>query len=306
MTDWIEIGSLNAIPRRGARCVNTPNGKIAVFRTREDQVFAIENRCPHKHGPLSEGIVHGASVTCPLHNWVFDLATGQAQGADEGSVRTYAIDVVDGRIFMAAEATLVAGGVGQGMTTTRTTCPYCGVGCGVLATPQPDGSVTIAGDPDHPANFGRLCSKGSALGETLSLDGRLLHPEIKGARASWDDALDLVATIFKNTIAQHGPNSVAIYGSGQTPHRGLLRRQQTDERLHRFGQYRHQFAALHGLLGCWPQARPSAPIPSPVITKISSSPISSSWSAAISAGATRSFTSASSPPRQPARTCAWY
>ncbi len=101
------------------------------------------------------------------------------------------------------------------MTTTRTTCPYCGVGCGVLATPQSDGSVTIAGDPDHPANFGRLCSKGSALGETLSLDGRLLHPEINGARASWDDALDLVATTFQNTIAEHGPNSVAIYGSGQ-------------------------------------------------------------------------------------------
>jgi assimilatory nitrate reductase catalytic subunit len=101
------------------------------------------------------------------------------------------------------------------MTTTRTTCPYCGVGCGVLATPQPDGSVTIAGDPDHPANFGRLCSKGSALGETLSLDDRLLHPEINGTRASWDEALDLVATTFQNTIAEHGPNSVAFYGSGQ-------------------------------------------------------------------------------------------
>ncbi|GLQ10985.1 nitrate reductase [Devosia yakushimensis] len=101
------------------------------------------------------------------------------------------------------------------MTTTRTTCPYCGVGCGVLATPNPDGTTAIAGDPDHPANFGRLCSKGSALGETLSLDGRLLHPEINGARVSWDDALNLVATTFQTTIAEHGPNSVAIYGSGQ-------------------------------------------------------------------------------------------
>ncbi|MGV8953828.1 MAG: molybdopterin-dependent oxidoreductase [Cypionkella sp.] len=101
------------------------------------------------------------------------------------------------------------------MTTIRTTCPYCGVGCGVLATPQPDGSVTITGDPDHPANFGRLCSKGSALGETQSLEGRLLHPEINGAQASWDEALDLVASTFQRTIAEHGPNSVAIYGSGQ-------------------------------------------------------------------------------------------
>ncbi|MBL8595776.1 MAG: nitrate reductase [Devosia sp.] len=99
--------------------------------------------------------------------------------------------------------------------TIRTTCPYCGVGCGVLATPQPDGSVTISGDPEHPANFGRLCSKGSALGETLSLDGRLLHPEINGERASWDRALDLVAKTFSATIAEHGPDSVAIYGSGQ-------------------------------------------------------------------------------------------
>ena len=97
----------------------------------------------------------------------------------------------------------------------RTTCPYCGVGCGVLATPQPDGSVTIAGDPDHPANFGRLCSKGSALGETLSLDGRLLHPEIADQRVTWDEALDEVANRFKQTISEHGPDSVAIYGSGQ-------------------------------------------------------------------------------------------
>jgi assimilatory nitrate reductase catalytic subunit len=100
-------------------------------------------------------------------------------------------------------------------TTVRTTCPYCGVGCGVLATPQADGSVDIAGDPDHPANFGRLCSKGSALGETLSLDGRLLHPEVDGQRTSWDDALDLVAGVFSKTIAEHGPDAVAIYGSGQ-------------------------------------------------------------------------------------------
>ena len=100
-------------------------------------------------------------------------------------------------------------------TTVKTTCPYCGVGCGVLATPQPDGSVSISGDPDHPANFGRLCSKGSALGETLSLEGRLLHPEINGNRVGWDEALDLVATKFRQAIDEYGPNSVAIYGSGQ-------------------------------------------------------------------------------------------
>ena len=78
-------------------------------------------------------------------------------------------------------------------TPTRTTCPYCGVGCGVVATPQEDGSVAIKGDERHPANYGRLCSKGSALGETLSLDDRLLHPEIDGRRAGWNEALDIVA-----------------------------------------------------------------------------------------------------------------
>lgn len=99
--------------------------------------------------------------------------------------------------------------------TIKTTCPYCGVGCGVLATPQADGSVTIAGDPDHPANFGKLCSKGAALGETLSLDDRLLYPSINGARATWDDALTLVAQQFSKTIEEYGAESVALYVSGQ-------------------------------------------------------------------------------------------
>jgi nitrite reductase (NADH) small subunit len=108
MNDWVEIGRIEQIPVRGARCVNTPAGKIAVFRTAENQVYAIENRCPHKGGPLSEGIVHGGSVTCPLHNWVFDLATGEAQGADEGRVRTFAVEVVEGRIYMAQDIMLAA------------------------------------------------------------------------------------------------------------------------------------------------------------------------------------------------------
>ncbi len=97
----------------------------------------------------------------------------------------------------------------------RTTCPYCGVGCGVLATPKPDGTIAIAGDPEHPANFGRLCSKGAALGETLSLDDRLLHPLINGNRVTWDAALDRVASGFMQTIADYGPDSVAFYVSGQ-------------------------------------------------------------------------------------------
>ncbi|ESY99552.1 nitrate reductase [Mesorhizobium sp. LNHC209A00] len=97
----------------------------------------------------------------------------------------------------------------------RTTCPYCGVGCGVLAKIAADGQVSVRGDPDHPANFGRLCSKGSALAETIDLDGRLLHPQIHDRPAGWNEALDLVASTFQHTIAEHGPDAVAFYVSGQ-------------------------------------------------------------------------------------------
>ena len=101
MSEGIEIGRLADIPRRGARCVRTPMGVIAVFRTMEDRVFALENRCAHRGGPLSEGIVHGASVTCPLHNWIYDLETGRAAAPDEGAVRTFAVEIVDGRVRLA-------------------------------------------------------------------------------------------------------------------------------------------------------------------------------------------------------------
>jgi assimilatory nitrate reductase catalytic subunit len=101
------------------------------------------------------------------------------------------------------------------IAATRSTCPYCGVGCGVLARARKDGSAEIAGDPEHPANRGRLCVKGSALGETLGLQGRLLHPEIRGQRVSWDQALEHVAAGFRRIIDAHGPEAVALYVSGQ-------------------------------------------------------------------------------------------
>ena len=105
---WIPIGSLSDIPQRGARCVETPGGRIAVFRTADNRVFAIEDRCPHKGGPLSQGIVHGTRVTCPLHDWVVDLKTGQATGADEGATATYTVRVVDGRIALELPAEALA------------------------------------------------------------------------------------------------------------------------------------------------------------------------------------------------------
>ncbi|MFL5050293.1 MAG: molybdopterin-dependent oxidoreductase, partial [Xanthobacteraceae bacterium] len=102
----------------------------------------------------------------------------------------------------------------------RTTCPYCGVGCGILARADGRGGADIAGDPSHPANFGRLCSKGAALAETLGLDGRLLHPLLRRAdgtlaRVDWNTALDRVAEGFQRIIARDGPDAVAFYLSGQ-------------------------------------------------------------------------------------------
>lgn len=102
--NWINIGTINDIPRRGARCVATPHGRIGIFRTADDKVFAIEDHCPHKGGPLSQGIVHGASVTCPLHNWVISLETGRAQGADEGAVKVFPLKVEGERLLIALEA----------------------------------------------------------------------------------------------------------------------------------------------------------------------------------------------------------
>lgn len=100
MTAFLDIAGLDDIPRQGARVVKTPLGCIAVFRTADDRLFALDDRCPHKGGPLSEGIVHGTAVTCPLHAWVFDLATGRAQGADDGSVRTYPVHAEGGRVLL--------------------------------------------------------------------------------------------------------------------------------------------------------------------------------------------------------------
>ena len=121
---------------------------------------------------------------------------------------------------MIADAQSAVTALDAPLQATRTTCPYCGVGCGVLATPDGNGGAAIAGDPDHPANFGRLCSKGSALAETLGLDDRLLYPMIRCSkgnmeRVAWPDALDHVAHRFAHIVKRDGPGAVAFYLSGQ-------------------------------------------------------------------------------------------
>ncbi len=103
-TPWMDIGALDSVPVQGARVVKTERGCIAVFRPTPDAVFALEDRCPHKDGPLSQGIVHGNAVTCPLHNWVISLETGAALGADEGQVRRYAVRIAGGRLLLDVSA----------------------------------------------------------------------------------------------------------------------------------------------------------------------------------------------------------
>jgi nitrite reductase (NADH) small subunit len=99
-TRWIEVGTLDDIPVRGSRVAATSRGDIALFRTADDAVFAVDDKCPHLGGPLSQGIVHGHSVTCPLHNWVIDLESGAAQGADEGCTRSIPVKIENGRILL--------------------------------------------------------------------------------------------------------------------------------------------------------------------------------------------------------------
>jgi nitrite reductase (NADH) small subunit len=98
--NWIEVGGIDDIPPLGSRVVKTASGDVAVFRNAEDEVFALRDRCPHKGGPLSQGIVHGTSVTCPLHNWVIGLDSGNAKGNDKGCTKRFPVKLVDGRIFL--------------------------------------------------------------------------------------------------------------------------------------------------------------------------------------------------------------
>lgn len=100
MTQWTEILTLEDIPRLGARVIRTDTMDIAVFRTSQDEVFALKDSCPHQGGPLSQGIVHGSAVTCPLHNWKIDLDSGNALGPDEGCTHRFPVKVEDGKVFI--------------------------------------------------------------------------------------------------------------------------------------------------------------------------------------------------------------
>ena len=99
---WIDIGALDDVPPQGARVVKTARGCVAVFRTATDEVFALDDRCPHKGGPLSQGIVFGDRVACPLHNWTIALDSGEACAPDHGCTSRFAVQVVDGIVHLDA------------------------------------------------------------------------------------------------------------------------------------------------------------------------------------------------------------
>jgi len=100
VVDWIEVGNIEDIPKLGARVVETAQGDVALFRTVDDDVFALHDECPHKQGPLSQGIVHGKRVTCPLHNWVIELDNGEAVAPDQGRTACFPIKIDAGKILL--------------------------------------------------------------------------------------------------------------------------------------------------------------------------------------------------------------
>ncbi len=300
VVSWVDVGPLTALPERGARCVRIGAMTIAVFRTSTGEVFALRDQCPHRGGPLSQGIVHGTRVTCPLHDWVIDLATGMRHGRRRR---------LDAHLQRAQSR------------RPRSSCSSCPRSCSRRRHDEPcarrartaasaaassrraraDGSHDVRGDPEHPANFGRMCSKGAALGETLELDGRLLHPEIGGQRASWDEALDCRRRRLRAHDRRARPRLRRVLRLGPAPDRGLLRRQQAHEGLHR-----QRATSTRTRASAWrPPSRAtsarSAPIRCRTTTRISSRPSSSCSWARISRGATRCCSSGSAPrkPRTP-------
>ena len=206
---WLDVGALTDIPLRGGRVVRTPRGCIAVFRAFDDTRLRPRRPLPPQgRAALATASSTATAVTCPLHGLVISLATGDA-ATRRRRPRPHPRRPRRGRPHPPRP-----GGAPAMTGAVRTTCPYCGVGCGILATPDGRGGVAIAGDPDHPANFGRLCSKGSALGQTVSLDGRLLTPAHPRPRRRLGRGPRPRSPAASAATAPRA-GCVAIYGSGQ-------------------------------------------------------------------------------------------
>ena len=195
------------MPETGV-CARVGGEQVAVFRLDEDDVYAVGNRDPFSHANvLSRGIVGDLKgervVASPVYKQHFSLLTGRC--VEDASVR---IPVYEARV---EEGWIVV----EPSRRVATTCCYCGVGCGVVVAASGKQVFSVKGDATHPANFGRLCTKGAALPLSTDADARLLYPEVNGERATWDEALGDAAARFAAIIRTHGPDAVAFYISGQ-------------------------------------------------------------------------------------------
>ena len=216
--DWVSVCKLDDIVPNTGVCALVNERQVAIFRLDDGRVFAIDNHDPFSRANvLSRGIVGDLKgelvVASPVYKQHFGLASGRCVEDPDVSVAVFPVRVENGAVWVRkslAEA-----------RETRSTCCYCGVGCGVIIESDGTKVTGVRGDPRPPANFGRLCTKGAALHLSTSGSARLLHPELRAHRAgargqvSWDDALDHAAARFAQCVARHGPDSVAFYISGQ-------------------------------------------------------------------------------------------
>ena len=204
----VRICALEDIVRDSGVAALVDGEQVAVFRLSDDRVFALGNRDPFSGANvLSRGIVGDLKgelvVASPVYKQHFSLATGRCLEDATARIPTYVTRIEDGFIVVEPHARVT------------TTCCYCGVGCGVVVSAAGSNVVAVQGDKTHPANFGRLCTKGAALDLSAAAGGRLLYPEVNGERRTWDQALDHAAAKFRDIIAAHGPDAVAFYISGQ-------------------------------------------------------------------------------------------
>jgi assimilatory nitrate reductase catalytic subunit len=194
------------VPDTGV-CALVGGDQVAIFRV-EETVYAVGNRDPFSGANvLSRGIVGDVKgelvVASPIYKQHFSLLTGRCLEDATMRIPVYAARVKEGVVVV------------EPSEHVRTTCCFCGVGCGVIVSTSNNTINIVKGDPAHPANFGRLCTKGAALHLSTDKSARLLYPEVNGKRASWGEALDYAAQKFAQIIADHGPDAVAFYISGQ-------------------------------------------------------------------------------------------
>jgi len=204
--DAVRVCRLEDIVPNTGVCALVRGRQVAIFRLDDDSVYALDNRDPFsKANVLSRGIVGDLKgelvVASPVYKQHFSLVSGRCVEDAAARIPVYRARVADGFVFVE-------------IAEVPTTCCYCGIGCGVLASVSGDTITSVRGDPAHPANFGRLCTKGLSL-HKADPSFRGLFPEIHGQRKTWDETLSFLAERFGKTVAEHGPDSVGFYVSGQ-------------------------------------------------------------------------------------------